>query len=73
MEPNTTPAVLNGKSTSGYDTATFVSTDGYWNIMDDNVMGGRSSSRFTVKNDAGSKYIDWKGNLVRNGGGFCSV
>ena len=38
-------------------------------------MGGRSKSSFTVEVDAndGSKYINFKGNTVLDGGGFCSI
>ena len=74
MEQKASP-VINGKSTQGYDTASFITIDNKqgWKVLDDVVMGGKSRSGFTVEADANSKYINFKGVTNLDGGGFCSM
>lgn len=66
---------IDGKSFKGYETASFIDTDKKeaWTLLNDNVMGGRSKSHFSVQSDQNEKYIAFEGATNLDGGGFCSV
>jgi hypothetical protein len=36
-------------------------------------MGGKSTSNFSVEEEDGSYFIDFKGKINTNGGGFCTI
>ena len=43
----------------------------YWNIVDDGVMGGLSSSQFSIDNNGNAVFSGFV--TTENNGGFCSV
>lgn len=62
------PAVLAPMPVLGFATAEDAAK---WRKLDDNIMGGQSSSALAVSPDGA--YSTWTGELIIEGGGFCGT